>query len=86
MLGSEDIINTSDGSVVRCRLHQFRIGLGLFSNLSHHGNETIECLLTLVLRGLNHETLVEEQGEVDGRRMIAIVKQTLRHIHRGDTR
>ena len=29
---------------------------------------------------------MEEQGEVDGGRMIAIVQQALCHVHRGDTR
>ena len=72
--------------MMRRRLHQVRIGLGLLGNLSHHGNETIKCLLRLILRRLNHQTLVEEQGEVDRRCMITIVEQTLGHVHRRDTR
>ena len=85
MLGGEDIVDTADRRSVRCRLHQIGIGLGLLGYLSHHGDKAIERLLTLVLRRLNHETLVEEQREIDGGRMIAIVEQTLGHIHRGDT-
>ena len=67
-------------------LHHLRIGLRLLGNLTHHGDETVERLLRLVLRRLDHQRLVEEQGEVDGGRMIAVVEQTLRHIHRSDSR
>ena len=68
-----------------CRLHLVGVGLSLLSNLSHHGDEAIERFLRLVLRGFNHQRLMEEQGEVDGGGMIAIVKQSLGHIHRGNT-
>ena len=70
---------------MRSRLHKIGIGLGLLGYLAHHGDETVERLLRLVLRGLNHQTLVEEQREVDRRGMIAVVEQALGHIHRGDT-
>ena len=60
MLGGEDIIDTADGRGMGCRLHQIRISFGLFGNLSHHGDETIERLLRFVLRGLDHQRLVEE--------------------------
>ena len=86
MLGGEDVIDTADGGVVRRRLHEVGIGLGLFSYLAHHSDEAVERLLRLVLRGLYHQTLVEEQREVDRRGVIAVVEQTLGHVHRSDTR
>ena len=85
MLGGEDIIDTSDRSIVRCCLYQVWIILRLLGNLTHHSDETIESLFRLVLGRLNHQTLVEEQREVDGRSMIAVIQQALCHIHRGDT-
>ena len=86
MLGSQHIIHTTDWCVVGCRLHLVRIRLCFLCNLSHHSDEGIQRLLRLILRWLNHQRFVEEQWEVDGGSMIAIIQQTLRHIHRGDTR
>ena len=59
MLGGEDIINTSDGCVVRRGFHQIGISLSLLGNFSHHSDETVERLPLLVLRGLDHQRLVE---------------------------
>ncbi len=85
MLGSKDIIDTSNGRIVRSRLHQIRISLCFFSNLTHHSDEAIKCFLRLILRRLNHKRLMEKQWEIDGGGVIAIVQQTLGHIHRGHT-
>ena len=86
MLSGEDIIHTANRRIVWSALHQFGIGLSLLGNLSHHGNKAIQRFLRLVLRRLNHQALVEQQGEVDGWRMIAVIEQSLSHIHRGNTR
>ena len=86
MLRGEDIVDTAYGRRMRSRLHHVGIGLRLLGYLTHHGDETVEGLLRLVLRRLDHQRLVEEQGEIDGGRMIAVVEQSLRYVHRGDTR
>ena len=74
MLGSEDIINTTDRCMMRSRLHQLGIRLCLFRYLTHHGDESIDGILRLVFCRLYHQTLMEEQRKVDGRCMIAVVK------------
>ncbi len=85
MLGCEDIVDTADGRIVRSRLNLIGVSLSLLGYLAHHSDKAIECFLTLVLRRLNHQRLVEEQREVYGRCMIAIIEQAFRHVHSGNT-
>ena len=77
MLGRQHVVDTADGGIVRGRLHLFGIILGLLSYLAHHSDETVDGLLRLVLRRLNHQALVEKKGEIDGGGVVAVVKQTL---------
>ena len=49
MLRGEDIIDTTDRCRMGSGLHHIRIGLRLLGNLTHHGDETVERLLRLVL-------------------------------------
>ena len=85
LLGSQHVIDTTYGCVVRCCLVVLRVCLGFLCYLAHHGDKAVERLLAFVLSGLNHEAFMEEEREVDGRSMVAIVEQTLGNIHCGDT-
>ena len=69
---------------MRSCLHNLRIGASLLCNLVHNVDERVESLYAFVLRRLYHHCLVEEQREVDGRSMVAIVEQTLCHVHCGN--
>ena len=84
MFCRQHVIYTPYRGVVRCAFHDVGILLCLLCYLTHHADESVECLLALVLWWFNHQALVEEQREIDGRRMIAVVEQSLRNIHRGD--
>ena len=68
---------------MRSTLHHVGISDGLLSHAVHDVDEVVECLLRLGLRGLDHDALVEEQGEVDRGRMVAIVEQALGDVERG---
>ena len=86
LLSRQHIVHTSDGRVVGSGLDQLGVALGLGGNLVHHIDEGIDGLLAFVLRGLNHEALMEEEGEVDGGSMVAVVEEALGNVHRGDAR
>ena len=86
MLGSQYVIHTTDRRQMGCRLHQLGVVLGLVGYAAHYVDETVERLLRLVLRGFYHEALMEQQGKIDGRRMVAVIQQTLRNVHRRDAR
>ena len=86
MLGCQHIVNSLDRRVVRCSLKQIRISASLVGNLVHHIDEGIERFLALVLGGLNHQSLVKQQREINCWSMIAIVEQSLSHIHGGYAR
>ena len=55
----------------------------LGGNLTHHFDERVYGLLALRFRGLYHEGLVEQEREIDGGSMEAIVQQTFGHIQGG---
>ena len=57
----------------------------LFGNLVHDIDEGIDGFLALGLRGLNHEGLVEQEREVDGRCVEAVVQEALGYIQGGGT-
>ena len=81
ILGRQHIIDTTDWRVVRRSLHQFRVSLGFLRNLVHHVDERVDSLLALVLGRLYHETLVEEQREINRRSMVSVVEQALGNVH-----
>ena len=70
---------------MRGALYHVGVGKSLFGYAMHDVNEVIECLLRLGFRRLYHDALVEQQGEVDSGRMVAIVEQALGDVERGDT-
>ena len=86
MLGGQHVIDAADRRVVGSRLHLLRRLAGLLGDLVHHRDEAVHRLLALVLRRLDHQGLVEEQREVDRRRVVAVVEQALGHVHRRDAR
>ena len=86
MLSSKDVVHPTNRRSVGGRLHHFRVVHCLFRDFAHHLNEAVDRLLRLVLGRLYHQTLMEQQGEIDGGGMIAVVEQTLGHVHRGDSR
>ena len=66
-----------------CGFDHLRMRFCLIGNLVHHLNKGIEGGLTFRFGRFNHERLMEQQGEVDGGRMVAIVQQAFGHIERG---
>ena len=84
MLGSQNIVNTRDWRIVGSCLHHIWVFLGFLCNLSHHVDEAVDSLFALILCGLNHHSLMEEEWEVDSGSVVSIIKQTLGHIHRGN--
>ena len=84
MLGGKHIVDSADGRLVRSGFHLLGILTGFMGYLTHHVDETVERFLRLVLGGLNHQTLMEEQREIDGGRMVAVVEQPFGYIHGGD--
>ena len=69
---------------MRCAVEEFGIGLCLARYLLHGFNEGVERLLGLGFGRLYHQRFVEEQREINGRGVVAIIQQTLGHIERGD--
>ena len=78
------IVETTDGRVVRSGLDHLAIVACLFSDTFHHGDEVIKRILALGLGGLDHQCLMEEQREIYGGRMEAVIEETLCHVKRGD--
>lgn len=78
------IVETTDGRVVRSGLDHLAIVACLFSDTFHHSDEVIKRVLALSLGGLDHQCLMEEQREIDGGRMEAVIEETLCHVKRGD--
>ena len=83
-LDGQHVVGATDGRVVRRRLDHVGVGLRLFGNLPEGGDEGVERFLALRLGRLDHERLVEEQREVDGRGMETEVEQALGHVEGGD--
>lgn len=81
MLGSLYIVDTRDWSGVRSTLYDIGIFAGLFRNFMHDLDKSVKGLLALILGRLYHHGFMEEQREVDSWSMIAIIEQTLGHIH-----
>ena len=62
------------------------VGAGLVGDAVHDVDEAVEGVAALILGGLNHHCLMEEEREVDGGRVEAVVEETLSHVERGDAR
>ena len=58
--------------------------LGLGQDLVHSVGESVERLVRLGLGRLDHQRLVDQQREVDGRRVEAVVEQALGDVERLD--
>ena len=86
MFGGQHIIHPAYRRVVGCALHQFGVGGGLLGDAAHHRDESIDGVEALALGRLYHQRLMEEQREIDGGCMIAVVEQAFGHVHGGDTR
>ena len=82
-LNLRGFVGTADGSAVRSLLQDPGILGGLGRDLVHHVDERVDGLLGFGFRGLDHQRLVEQEREIDGRRMEAEVQQALRHVERG---
>ena len=70
--------------VVRCRPNDLGISSALFRDADHRVGERVERLAALGLGGLDHERLVDDQREVDRRRVEAVVHQPLGDVQRSD--
>ena len=68
----------------RC-LERLRISCSLSRNVLHDLNEAVKRLLRLSLSRLDHDSLMEEQREIDCRRMETIIQQSLGYIESSDT-
>src|SRR3989442_10493189 len=66
-------------------LDNFGIGACFTGNQPHHSYEVIQCLARLRLGGLDHQRLVYDQWEVDGRRVHAKVEYALGDVEGRDT-
>ena len=71
---------------MRSILYDIGILYCLGCNLLHHSDEFIKRLLALRFSGLNHDALMEQQGEVYCRCMIAVIEQTLGNVECCDSR
>ena len=52
----------------------------------HDPDESVQRLLRLCLSRLNHDSLMEQQREIDCRGMESVVKKPLRYVKCSDTR
>ena len=59
---------------------------GFLCDLAHRGDELVERLERLGLRGLDHQRAGDDQREVDRGRVEALVHQPLGDVRRGDAR
>ena len=60
--------------------NHFAIVACLLGDTLHHSDEVVERVLAFGLGGFDHQCLVEEQWEIDRRRMETIVEQALGNI------
>src|SRR5215218_9678629 len=79
------LVEAADGRGVRRASRDLRIRGRLLEDGPYRVHEPVEALLRLRLRRLDHEGLLDEQREVHGRRMHAVVEQALRQVERPDT-
>src|SRR3712207_2863275 len=86
MFGSQHVIHSANGRVMRCVFHEVGLLRRFMGYLSHDGNEAIHRFLALIFGWFYHQRLVEKQGEINRWRMITVVQQSLCHIHRGEDR
>ena len=85
VLGGCGVVGTADGAGVGRGVEDVGILGSLGSYAMHDVDEGVQRLLALGLRGLDHQGLVEEEGEVDRRGMEAEVEQALGDVERGGT-
>ena len=78
--GRGGFVGAGDRGVVGRVVEDHGIRGGLLGDLAHDGDERVDGLLRLGLRGLDHEGLVEEEREVDCRGVVAVVQQALGHV------
>src|SRR5580692_2357562 len=79
-LGGADLVEAAHGRGVGSGAGDLGIGGGLAEDLGDGVGEGVEGLLGLGLGGLDHESLLDEQGEVDGGGMEAEVEQALGEV------
>lgn len=70
----------SSGGLVKA----LRVRLGLSQDIQEDLGRLVQGLGALGLRGLHHEGLMDNEGEIHGGGMDAEVQQPLSHIHGGD--
>ena len=83
-LGGSGLVEPPDRRRVRSVLRDLRILGGLREDRLDRIGEVVEPLLGLGLGGLDHQRLVDEEWEVDRRRMDLVVEQPLRDVGRPD--
>ena len=82
-LGRRDLVQSPDGGRVGGVPRDLRpLGRGLAQDRGDRLGERVERLARLGLGRLDHQRLVDEQREVDGRGMEAVVEQPLGEVER----
>ncbi len=69
---------------MRGGLDDLRVRARLLGNLLHDTDEVVQRLASLGFRWLDHQRLVHNQREVNGRRVHAKIEYTFGHIKRRD--
>ena len=82
--GRLDLVEAADGGRVGGVLGELGVGLGLGEDLLDRFGEGVEALLGLGLGRLDHQRLVDQEREVDGRRVEAEVEQALGEVEGGE--
>ena len=81
-----DLVEAADRGRVGRLLGDLGVVLGLGEDLLDRVGEGVEALLGLGLGRLDHQRLVDQQREVDGRRVEAEVEQALGEVEGGEAR
>ena len=78
-------VETTHRRGMRRRVKRLGIVDGFLRDFTHHGDKRIERVFRLRFRRLYHNRLVEQQREIDRRRMKSVVEQPFCHVERRDT-
>ena len=80
LAGGADLVQAADGRLVGGLVQDVRRLPRLPGDGQHGGGEAVERLARFRLRRLDHDRLGDDQGEVDRRRVVAVVDQALGQV------
>lgn len=83
MTRRRDFVRTANGRVVRRAVEQFRIFPAFREDFKENVRRLIQRFLALRFRGFRHERFMNDEREVHGRRVHAVVEKALRRVQRG---